>query len=62
MLMPTTHQHRLFPKEKAIQVAADMQAGEDEGWTYAPVHCPKGTGHSYIEIYDEDGFLVGRVC
>jgi len=43
----------------AIKVAAAMQA-EDADWKYTAIHCPKGTGYSFIEIRDEDGFLVGK--
>ena len=50
----------LFTKDKAIAVAGEMQAG-DPDWTYKPVHDPKGTGYSFIEIYDEDGEFVGKV-
>lgn len=61
MMQIINHPHRLFTKDDSIKVAADMQAG-DEDWTYTPVHDPKGTGYSFIEIHDEDGFFVGRVC
>ena len=54
----TTHQ--LFIKEDAISKAAEMKAG-DPDWDYVPVHCPKGTGYSFIEVYDEDGEFVERV-
>jgi hypothetical protein len=51
---------KLFTKADAIKVAAEIQV-DDEEWAYTPVHDPKGTGWSFIEIYDEDGFLVGQV-
>jgi hypothetical protein len=54
-LLDTTH--KLFSKEDAIKIAAELS--KDDDWEYRPVHCPKGTGLSFIEIYDEDG-LVGR--
>jgi hypothetical protein len=52
--------HRLFAKADAIKIAAEMKAG-DPDWDYRPVHCPKGTGFSFIEIFDEDGQFVARV-
>lgn len=45
---------------KAEQVAADMQA-QDQDWKYVAQHCPKGTGFSFIKIFDEDGYFVGDV-
>lgn len=50
----------LMTKEQAITKAAELKAG-DPDWDYRPVHCPKGTGYSFIEIYDEDGILLGKV-
>lgn len=51
---------RLFTKEESIKVAAEMKAGDPE-WDYRPVHCPKGTGYSFIEVYDEDDNFVAKV-
>ena len=48
---------KLFTPEKAITVAAEMGA-KDEDWTYAPDHDPKGTGYSRVIIHDEDGEFV----
>ena len=56
-LIDTTH--KLFSREAAIKIAAEMS--EDDDWTYTPVHCPKGTGLSFIEVREEDGHLVGKV-
>ena len=60
MMAIINHPHRLFTKEKSIEVAVMMQENDPE-WTYTPVHCPKGTGYSFIEIYDEDGLFIGKV-
>ena len=57
-MLDTTH--KLFPKDEAIKVAAELKAG-DPDWNYTPVHDPKGTGYSFIEVYDEDGEFVARV-
>jgi hypothetical protein len=59
--MLITNQTKFFKDPiKAEQVAATMQA-EDQDWVYTPMHCPKGTGFSYIQIKDEDGLVVGNV-
>lgn len=53
------HVEKLFAPAEAERVAAEMSAsGED--WTYRVVRGPKGTGYSFIEIYDEDGAFVGK--
>jgi hypothetical protein len=51
---------KLFAPAKAEQLAAELQRGEDDGWSYTAVHDPKGTGYSFIEITDEDGVFVAR--
>ncbi len=56
-LMDTTE--RMFTKENAIKVAAEMNDSDD--WEYRAIHDPKGTGYSFIEIYDEDGEFVGKM-
>jgi len=48
-----------YTKEQAEQIAAEMNATDD--WTYRPVHDPKNTGYSFIEIYDEDGEFVDKL-
>jgi hypothetical protein len=49
----------LYPPAKADAIAAALQAGDDE-WTYRAIHDPKGTGFSFVNVYDEDNVLVGR--
>lgn len=51
---------KLFAPAKAEEVAASLKAG-DPDWDYVVVHDPKGTGYSYISIFDEDGEFVGNV-
>lgn len=46
---------------KADELAAKLNAEDDEGWRYAAKHCPRGTGWSVVEAYDEDGILVGAL-
>jgi len=49
-----------FSKERAIEVAAVCNESDDD-WTYTPVHCPNGTGYSFVEIHDEDNEFVAFV-
>ena len=53
--------HTLYAPAKAEEVAALLTAGDDDGWTYKPKHDPLGTGWSFIEVFDEDAVLIGRV-
>ena len=61
LTISNTYPEKLFNKEKAIALAEEMNANEDDDWEYRPVHCPKGTGFSFIEIYDKDGEFVGKL-
>jgi hypothetical protein len=56
MLIDTTP--TLYPPAKAEAIAAALQAGDAE-WSYRAVHDPKGTGFSFVNVYDEDGVYVG---
>lgn len=48
-----------FEPEVAERKAAELQAGDDDGWTYKARH---GNGpFSFVDIYDEDGELVGSL-
>lgn len=60
MLNIMNNPHELFTPEKAIAYAAAAKAG-DPDWDYVPNHCPKGTGLSFIEVFDEDGEKVGEI-
>jgi len=53
------HSGSLFQPSKAEEIAASLNADDD--WTYTAVHCPKGTGLSFVQIADEDGAIVGKV-
>ena len=56
--LDTTEQ--LLAPAKAEVLAAKLQASDEDGWTYTAVHDPKGTGLSYIAIFDEDGVFVAK--
>jgi hypothetical protein len=58
-LIDTTHQ--LFTPAEADRYADAHNAYDEGGWHYKAVHDPAGTGHSYIEVYDEYGEYVGRL-
>jgi hypothetical protein len=55
------HQGNLFQPAKADELAAKMNADKDDDWTYEVVHCPKGTGLSFIKIFDEENEFIGKV-
>ena len=59
----TIHTPAKFYKVPAdAEAAAVMAENNDEcGWKYVAVHCPKGTGYSFINVFDEDGELVGKM-
>ena len=48
-----------YTPEAAEESAEALRRG-DPDWTYVVRHDPKGTGYSFIEIYDEDDEFVGR--
>lgn len=55
------HTEKLFAPAEADRVAAEMNENVDDDWAYEAIHDPKGTGYSFISIYDEDGEFVGKV-
>jgi hypothetical protein len=55
----TNEPNKLYPPEVAEKVAAELNASGD-GWKYVVNHDPKGTGYSFIEVYDEDGIFVSK--
>ncbi len=53
---------RLFSRDEAERVAAEMTAADEDGWTYTADHDPAGTGYSRVEVTDEDGEFVAFVA
>lgn len=51
--------YELFSPKKAELKAKELNDSDE--WTYKVVHCPKGTGYSYIEIYDENGEFISKL-
>ena len=50
---------QLFPPTLAEAKASELKLG-DPDWDYKVSHDPKGTGYSFIEIYDENGEFVAK--
>lgn len=51
--------YKLYSPAEADRIVAEMLVADPE-WTYVACHDPKGTGYSFIEIYDEEGEYVSR--
>lgn len=50
----------LYDLARAQKIAAEMQAGDEDGWTYTAI--PVGdAGRAVVEVADENGEVVGRV-
>ena len=49
----------LLPPTKAENLADKLNSQDDE-FFYKPVHCPKGTGLSYIAVYDGEE-MIGKL-
>lgn len=49
----------LMHAAKAIELAAQLNADDDEGWTYTANVYPNGYAH--VEITDGDGLYVGKL-
>ena len=52
--------YKLFKPADAEAAAAELNAADDE-WSYTVKHDPTGRGYSFIEVYDEDGLLLGKL-
>lgn len=57
--------YKLFKPAEADKIAAKLNAeshAEDgDGWDYKVIHDPTGKGYSFIEIWDDEGYEVGRL-
>ena len=51
--------HELFTPKNAELKAKELNDNDD--WDYRVIHCPKGTGYSFIEVYDENGEFVSKL-
>ena len=56
-MMIMTNNKKFYSPEEAERKAKIMNE-TDEDWNYVVKHDPKGTGYSFIEIYDEDNEFV----
>ena len=52
---------QLMSAEKANALAAKLMAEDTDGWTYVAVHPQDGKGYSFVNTYDEDGLLLGKI-
>ena len=51
----------LLNPARADEVAGELNENEEEGWSYRVQHDPKGTGSSFVKIFDDEGFYVGNL-
>jgi len=51
----------LLKPDEARQIASQIQEDDTLEWKYQVVDDPAGTGLSYIEVTDEDGFVLGKL-
>ncbi len=59
--MMLNHTGNFLTKDKAESLATELNATDEDGWTYRAKHDPKGTGYSLVEVFDEDGEFVDHV-
>lgn len=52
---------KMMKPADAEKVAEDLNSDDFDDWNYVAVHDPKGTGWSFVSIYDEDGEFVGKI-
>ena len=58
MILLSNRPHTLYSKEKANENVTILTANEDDpAITYVANHNPKGTGYSFIEVF-EDGVKI----
>ncbi len=50
----------LYSPAQAEAIADEMRAA-DPDWSYTAKHDPKGTGYSFIEVYDDEGVFIGKL-
>ncbi len=53
--------NNIFDQDKAAELAAELNAKDEDGWIYTVVNNPDTNGPktAIIKIYDEDGHFVG---
>ncbi len=52
--------HKIYPKKEAEETAKILKES-DPDWNYRVKNDPAGKGHSFIEVYDENGNFVARL-
>lgn len=51
--------YTLMTATEAEELVSHLNEGDD--WTYKAKHDPAHTGLSYVAVYDEDGYFMGRL-
>lgn len=57
-LLDTTEHH--YPAEVAMKMVLELNADEDDGWTYAAVFDHNTVNYYYVAAYDEEGNFVAK--
>jgi len=58
-MLTLQHTKTYYTPTEAEALAEILTADSEDDWTYVANHDPKGTGSSFIDIYDEDGEHLG---
>jgi hypothetical protein len=61
VILGTNEHYTLMHPDKAEILSNTLNGEDEDGWTYEPVHDPKGTGYSYINVYDSTNELLGKL-
>jgi len=60
-MLKLQHTKTYYTPTEANDLALLLTSDPDDDWTYIANHDPKGTGSSFVDIYDEDGERVGTL-
>jgi len=58
-MLLTNKPHRLLTPNRANEMVKELQQS-DPDWQYKANHDVRGEKLSYIEVYDENGYLIGK--
>jgi len=57
----TADTYTLMPVAEANRKARYLNSEDEDGWSYEAVHDPLGTGGSFIKVFDEEGYFLGKL-
>jgi len=60
-MLTLQHTKTYYTPTEAENLSQALTADPDDDWTYVANHDPKGTGSSFVDIYDEDGEHLGTL-